>query len=101
MEALRRIKPWRQKYTLVGVLAEKAKVLSLLADKIVGGHMLTLQELKDLLIYNEQLTVLEMRSKRFDSTQRLFELQLHRSIIKDTIIELLIENFIPGVFHYE
>jgi hypothetical protein len=51
--------------------------------------VLTLLELKELLKENEMLMAEAMRSKALDSTQRLFELTLHRSMIKDMMIELM------------
>lgn len=51
--------------------------------------MLTMLELKELLELNEQLMIKALRSKEHNSTQRLFELTLHRTVLKDTVIELL------------
>lgn len=50
--------------------------------------MLTLTELKELLVLNEILTVKEMRGSKVHSI-RLYELTLHRNMLKDTIIEVL------------
>jgi hypothetical protein len=50
--------------------------------------MLTLYELNQLLKENELLTVQAMRDQSPENAKRLFELTLHRSVIKDTIIEV-------------
>ena len=55
--------------------------------------MLTLIELNDLLKLNENLTYIEItRKNRQTDLKRLIELNLHRSILKDCIIELLTQN---------
>lgn len=52
--------------------------------------MLTLADLERLLALNEQELWKAMSDK--NETRRLFELMLHRTIIKDMIIELLREE---------
>lgn len=49
--------------------------------------MLTLDQLQRLLKLNELLTVRALRARA--STTRLHELSVHRTVIKDCIIELL------------
>jgi len=51
--------------------------------------MLTLEELYDQLKSNEYLMAMECQRNTHE-TKRLLELQYHRSIIKDCIIELLV-----------
>lgn len=56
-------------------------------------NMLTLEQIKELLKQNEVLTVEAMRNQSVDSMQRLFDLAMHRSILKDTLIETLERDF--------
>jgi hypothetical protein len=51
--------------------------------------MLTLIELDKLLRLNEQLQIIELRNKTNTSLKRLLELQLHRQLVKDCIIDRL------------
>jgi hypothetical protein len=56
---------------------------------LTGAKMLTLVELDDLLRFNELMTIQELRKKDRIDAKRLIELQYHRSVIKDCIIERL------------
>jgi len=51
--------------------------------------MLSLKELQEVLELNTILQRLETNKSEGPSTKRLFELQLHRTLIKDCIIQLL------------
>ncbi len=51
--------------------------------------MLTINQLKRILKLNQLLTIRAMRSTSLDSTKRLHELAVHRSMIKDLMIERL------------
>ena len=51
--------------------------------------MLNIYELQKLLKQNERLQLLENARIGGASTKRIFELQLHRTLIKDCIIQLL------------
>lgn len=52
--------------------------------------MLTLQELQVLLDLNTRLTIEALRTNA--STQRIHELSIHRQVVKDCIIELLMKE---------
>ncbi len=52
-------------------------------------NMITLAQLKALLIVNERETVLAMRDKSPNGTKRISEVMLHRTMIKDLIIQEL------------
>jgi hypothetical protein len=51
--------------------------------------MLSLLELQKLLSYNEALLQKETSKQNCTDMKRLLELQYHRSVIKDCIIEIL------------
>lgn len=52
--------------------------------------MLTLQELQALLDLNARLTIEALRTDA--STERIHELSIHRQVLKDCIIELLMRE---------
>lgn len=52
--------------------------------------MLTLNQLQDLLDLNARLTIEALRADA--STQRIHELSIHRQVLKDCIIELLMRG---------
>jgi hypothetical protein len=58
--------------------------------------MLTLVQLEDLLRLNEELTLEALCSDDFGAFKRLCELQLHRSIVKDMLLELLKEELMKA-----
>jgi hypothetical protein len=51
--------------------------------------MLNLEQLEALLVLNEKLTLEAICDDSFNAFRRLTELQLHRSMVKDMILELL------------
>lgn len=51
--------------------------------------MLTLVQLQRLMRLNDLLTIKELRRKDKSNFKRLLELNLHRSMIKDCIIEVM------------
>jgi hypothetical protein len=50
--------------------------------------MFTISEVLTLLEWNRVLTEKALKSNAADATRRLFELQIHRALLKDCLIEL-------------